>query len=236
MGVVWKTAAGPTTISLDIDLGSAQEVDAALLFGCTGATAAWTLRVRGADDAGFTTNVYVSAVVPFLAGSEMPTHGRGVGWWTKDDGAISRRYWRFTIAGVLASEQVTVGRVAIGKRNILERNFAFGGGWGIRDLGRVEWSPYGVMLRRRAARLRALGITFPNVRKDEVEQKVQPLIEMNAGQEPIVLVTDPAPDPQRQKRSWFGPIVGELGTVWRAATGWEWRVNLVDLVPIPKAG
>lgn len=232
-GVVWKSAGGASSVTLTLDMGAATAIDAALFFGCTGAAEGWTLTVQSADDSGFGTNLTTHAsAVPFLAGAAFPTHGRGVGYWTAASVPTARRYWRFTI-GSLANAQVTIARLAIGRRLTLERNFAFGGGWGVRDLGKVDFSRMGVRVRQRGAKLRTLGLSFPNVYKDEVEEKVQPLVEQVAGQEPIVLVTDPEDHAQRQRRCWFGHLTGELGTVWRTAAGWEWRANLIDLIPVP---
>jgi hypothetical protein len=236
-GVVWKSAGGSDNVSITVDLGSIQSVSSALFFGCTGAQTTWLLQIEGADNSAFTSNYYIytsNDPILFLAGSEMPAHGRGVGFWNRLAGGVSRRYWRFTISG-LGTAQVTIARLALGLRMALNRNFGFGGAYGVRDLGRVDFSAAGVLLRRRAAKLRTMGISFPSVHKDEVEEKVQPLIELAAGQEAIVIVTDPEAHAQRQKRCWLGVMVGEMGTIWPAAHRWEWRVNLVDLIPIPKA-
>lgn len=232
-GVVWKSNTGVGTISIVADCGMPHRIDTALFFGCTNASAAWTLSVQSADDAAFTVNptVHVSGA-PFLAGANFPTHGRGVGYWTTDAVLPPRRYWRFLIGGH-AGAAITVARLAIGRRLTLERNFGFGGAWGVRDLGAVDFSTTGNRLRRRAVKLRVLGLTFPAVRKDEALTKVQPLVELAAGQEPIVLVTDPAVSADRQKCCYFGHLTGELGQVWRSAVAFEWRANMIDLIPIP---
>lgn len=235
-GIVWKSAGGAASVVLTADMGAAVALDAALLFGCTAAQAGWTLTVEAADNAAYSVGLVVLAnAIPFLAGATFPTHGRGVGYWEADAPPAAKRYWRLTI-GNLANAQVTVARLALGAKMQLERNFAFGGGWGVRDLGKVDFSAQGVRIRRRAAKLRTLGLTFPAVRKDEAESKIQPLIELVAGQEPIVLVTDPEANALRQQRCWFGHLIGELGTIWRSPTAWEWRANLVDLIPIPRSG
>lgn len=236
-GVVWKTDTGAATRTLTLDLGAGVTAapDAALFFGCTGAVTGWTLAVDAADSADFATNYWsAGAAAQFLAGSTMPSHGRGVGLWVAASAPPARRYWRFTF-GSLSSAAVTVARVMLGTRLTLERNFDFGGAFGVRDLGNVDWSVQGNLLRRRAAKLRTLGISFSNVRKDEVVAKVQPLIELCAGQEAIALVTDPTADADRQLRCWGGIMVGDMGTIQRAAQGFVWRVNLVDLIAIPKA-
>ncbi|HVJ01922.1 MAG TPA: hypothetical protein VM662_07035 [Sphingomonas sp.] len=234
-GVVWKSLGGQSQVSVEVDLGSDQSIDTALFFGCTDASTAWTMGVQSATNAAFNTGLVTHAAgIPFLAGSVFPSHGRGVGYWAGDVGLPARRYWRFLIQS-LSNAPVTIARLAVGRRMTLERNFAFGGAFGVRDLGSVGWSPTGVLIRRRAAKLRTLGLSFPAVRKDEAEQKVQPLLELVAGQEPIVLVTDPATDSLRQQRCYLGNLTGELGTIWRTAAGWEWRANLIDLIPIPKS-
>jgi hypothetical protein len=232
-GVVWKSAGGAASVTVTVDLGSPVAIDCFLLFGCTAASASWTMSVYGGDDAGMNTGVvnYANAI-PFLAGVTFPSHGRGVGYWSADTPTAAKRYWRVSIEN-LSSAQVTVARIALGNKVQLARNFAFGGGWGVKDLGSVNFSARGVRLRRRAPKLRTLGLTFPAVTKSEAETKVLPFVELAAGQEPVVIVTDPSADSLRQLRCWIGHMTGELGAVWRTAAAWEWRANLVDLVPVP---
>jgi hypothetical protein len=235
-GIVWKSFGGASADALNLDLGAgnAKAIDLALFFGCTGATTSWQLSVAALNDD--LSVAWASASAQFLAGSTPPSHGRGVGYWRADPASPppAKRHWRFTFSN-LGGAQVTIARAAIGQAIALERNFAFGAAFGVRDLGRVEFSPMAALLRRRAARLRVLGLSFPAVRKDEAEGKIQPLLELSAGQEPIALVTDPDAHALRQQRCWMGWLEGELGTVWPRPSGFEWRANLVDMIPIPKA-
>ncbi len=237
-GIVWNSGAGAATRTLTIDLGAGYASlpipDAAMFLGCTGATTAWTLTVEAANSADFLTALWSGGTAQFLAGATMPTHGRGVGLWIAPTAPPARRYWRFTF-GSLSSAAVTVARLLLGTRLVLARNFQFGAAFGVRDLGSVEFSAAGVLLRRRAAKQRTLGFTFPNVQKDEVEALVQPLIELCAGQEVIALVTDPAAHANRQIRCWGGWMTGDMGTIWRAAHAWVWGVKLIDMIQIPKA-
>lgn len=235
-GVVWKSAGGAASASVTVDMGSPVAIDAALFFGCTDARTSWTLTVESADNGSFSSGLVTHATaIPFLAGATFPSHGRGVGYWSASAPTAAKRYWRFTI-GSLANAPVTIARLALGTKVQLERNFAFGGGWGVRDLGRVDFSAAGVRLRRRAVKLRTLGLSFPAVRKDEAEEKVLPLVELVAGQEPVVVVTEPDAHALRQQRCWIGHLIGELGTVWRTAAAWEWRANLIDLIPVSHEG
>jgi hypothetical protein len=233
LGVVYRSPpVGLVTITVDLGANPAP-VDALLLFGCTDAKAHWDMDVLASNAADFSAPVHASNGL-FLAGAEFPLHGRGVGFREIAGGLVQARYWRLAIY-MYGGGQLTVGRLVMGARLQLERNFAFGAAFGVRDLGNVQFSTSGVLLRRRAAKLRTLGLTFPSVRRDEVEARVQPLIEQAAGQEPIALCIDPDPHAQRQKRCYFGNLIGDLGTIWTRASGFEWRANLVDLVPIPKA-
>lgn len=233
MGVVWKSGAGVATQTLLIDLGGDVAADALLLLGCTGATGAMTLRVQAATAAqgpGFSSGFWDSGDMPFMAGAVMPVSNRGRAIWIAPSagGPPASRYWRVTIGG-LAGLAAVVARVVLGRKIQLQRNFQFGAAFGVRDLGSVDFSARGVLLRRRGAKLRSVGVTFGSVYRDEVEAVVHPLIEEIGISEPIALVTDPDADAQRQNRIWFGPLVGDIGTVWAKPGGFEWRANLVSL-------
>ncbi|MCK0531446.1 hypothetical protein [Sphingobium agri] len=233
MGVVWKTEAGAATRTITVDMGADVRIDAALLLGCTGASAAWTLKVQAATAAqgsSFSQLSYDSGDAPFLAGSVAPTSNRGRALWLPSSPAAipSARYWRFVISG-LGAAAVTVGRLILGRRIQLARNFQFGAAFGVRDLSTLDFSQYGVLLRRRGVKLRTVGISFGHTRRDEVEAKVQPLIEEVGNSEPIALITDPDAHEQRQNRIYFGPLVGDLSTIWNKPDGFEWRASLVSL-------
>jgi hypothetical protein len=231
LGVVWRSLAA-TSVDLIVDLGSDMLCDTAFLFGCDGATAAMTLQVSAstqAAGAGFSSPTWSGAVLPFLAGSEMPSNGRGVAMWQAPTPAPpAARYWRFRIAG-LANGAATVGRLALGKGLVLARNFALGAAFGVKDLGSVDFSRYGALLRKRGAKLRTVGISFSSIYKDEVEASVKPLLEQVGNTEPIALITDPTADSMRQRRAYFGPMVGDIGVTWRKATLFQSQANLVSL-------
>lgn len=228
-GVVWR-AAGAGHATLTIDLGEDRIADTIALFGATGALPGWLLRIRAATQAqgsGLENTVVDSGVVPFLAGAEMTHDGRGIAVWGGDN-QIAARYWHFDIDA--GAGTVEIARVVIGRRIRLARNFAFGAGFGVKDLGSIEWSRLGVMNRRRGAKLRTVSLTFNSIHKDEVEQAVQPLLEHVGVTDPIALVTDPSPHPMRQRRCFFGPLTGDtLATSWRRADAFSAPFNLVSL-------
>lgn len=233
MGVVWKSPEGAATRSLVVDLGADVAFDTIALFGLTGATPDWTLTVEAAAAAqgsGFPGGSWTGAPVPLLAGEAMPTSGRGKALWLAPEVSPppASRYIRLTF-GDLSDAAVTVARVVVGARIQFHRNFQFGAAFGVRDLGSFEFSARGVPLPREAEKLRSMGISFPHVHRDEVEAIVHPLLERIGNTKVVCVVTDPDPHEQRQNRMYFGPLVGDLGSVWARADGFEARVNIVGL-------
>lgn len=232
LGVVWKSDAAEGQ-ALYIDLGADTAFDTIALFGLTGATADWVWSVAAATTAqgpSFSGTFWEGSVETLLAGvgANAPVSGRGKALWLAPTVSPppASRYIRLGISGVGTK---IVGRAVVGQRVALQRNFAFGAAFGVRELGRVDFSRRGVMLRQRGAKQRSVGIAFPHVHRDEVEAVVHPLLERIGGTEPVMLVTDPDANAQRQNRMYFGPLIGDIGTVWARANGFEWRANLTAL-------
>jgi hypothetical protein len=158
------------------------------------------------------------------------TGGSGASLWSAPaDGRPAAVRYIQLVFGNLGGAAVQLARAAVGKRIQLARNFSFGGAFGVRDLGSLDFSPRGVLLRRRGVKLRTVGISFDNAFRDEVEGAIQPLIEAAGMTELVGLVTDPEPHAQRERRSYFGPLIGDTGTVQRTAVGWQWKCNLVSI-------
>jgi len=109
------------------------------------------------------------------------------------------------------------------------RDHLFGNGRSVPGRS-FELSVRGVPLWRRGTKLRTLGISFDNAYKDEVENTIQPLLAAHGSELPVFICTDPASDANRQRRCWFGPMIGEIGTIWARANGWRWSANIVSLI------
>lgn len=231
IGVVWQSSTGLSSVTLTVDLGADVAFDTACLIGCVGAQSAWTLQTEiatAAQGSGFT-GAWTGSTETFLAGTVSPRNGRSKALWQAPSGAPAiGRYVRFTIAS-LGSLPVTIGRIVIGQKIHMARNFSFGAAFGVNALGNVDFSINGVPLRRFGAKLRALGISFGHVHRDEVEEKVQPLLEVSGNDMPIMVVTDPDAHEQRQSRIYFGYLVGNIGTVWARANGFQAQINLVSI-------
>ncbi|MCW2366595.1 hypothetical protein M2341_002042 [Sphingobium sp. B7D2B] len=241
LGMVWKgQAAGTASQSFIVDLREDLPADTIALLGLSGAASSWLLQVSAATDAqgAFTGASHAWPAVPLLAGSVMFPSGRGRSYWEKPaTGPSAARYWRVTITTPANNTPVTVARVVIGQRLQPERNFSFGAAFGIRDHGKAEWSTRAVLLRRRGLKLRSTGLSFASLYRDEIENLVDPILAAVGATDPILLVTDPDPHAQRQNRIYFGPLIGDIGTIWaRANAGFQWQANVVDLEPIGDVG
>lgn len=215
---------------VNCDLGRDRTIDTVALFGLSGVPASATASVTYATEAqGFFTGQYAAWNEPTaLAGSAPMTTGRGVGLFSSAEPVVAR-YVQLAIFLPELGGIIEAARLVIGRRIALDRNFSFGAGFGVKDLGSLEFSRRGVLLRNRGAKLRTTSLSFSSVRKDEVEQLTKPLLERIGNTECVALVTDPAPDAQRQNRCYFGPLVGDLSQTWRRAGAWEAKINMVSI-------
>lgn len=233
MGVVWKSTAH-TLVSFYLDLGADVPLNTIILLGCDGATSSWSLAVSAntaAQGSDMTTPGYTAPSISFLAGANLPTSGRGISYWEAPANfPAAVRYLQLKITG-MSNASAVIARIVIGTRIQLARNFSNGIQLGVKELGGVDFSRYGGFLRSRGAKLRTLGLTFSSIYKDEVEAAVQPLLEQIGGTEPIAIVTDPAADPMRQRRIFYGPLTPDnLGTAQRKAKFWQAQLSMVSLV------
>lgn len=228
-GIVWRSS-GAALPWLKLDFGADVEFDTVALFGLRGSLGGTaTVRVAtAAQGSGFGAGAYteIATGVPILAGAAMPVSGLGVGLYSS---AIVRtaRYVMIQFAGL--ASWIEVSRAAVGARFRLERNYSFGAGEGVRDLGKLDFSSRGVLLRYRGAKLSTLSLTFSTVRRYEIEQLVRPMLKHIGNTECVAIVTDPDPHDERQNRSFFGPLVGDLGDTHRVADGYEVKFNQVGL-------
>lgn len=233
MGRVWRSDSGITQAAILIDLGSDQPLDTIALFGIGDGNGApssswiWSVELATNAQGPFTGAFWQGAGVSVLAGSELPMSGRGKALWLAPaDAPSAARYVRLAFAG-LSGAQLQIAVVAIGQRFQPQRNYSYGAAFGVRDLGRLDYSPRGVVLRRPGAKLRGMGLTFTAVRRDELEDTLQRLFERIGNTDPVVLVSDPDPHPQRQNRMGIGHLTGNLGSIHRQPGAFQAEVNFV---------
>lgn len=232
-GVVWQTAAYDNVEQLTLDLGKAQPVDTIMLFGvvlAAGVNPNMRVYLAADGDAGFANPVYTSAGQATLAGSAKSVNGTGATIWQAPAAAITCRYVRLEWGGFnQAGDPLTISRAVIGQRIVPQRNFTYGGSAGVRDLGSLDFSPRGVLLRRRGAKLRTVSLSFSSLYRDEVEGLVKPLLEQLGNTDMVALVTDPAAHAQLMNRCYYGPLVGDLGVTRRNAAAYEAKINMASI-------
>ena len=230
-GVIWQSTVEANP-AFTIDLGADTLIDTIMLFGLELAPTATMVRVLGSTAAagsGFGSPTATDGPVALYAGSAVPTNGKGVFYWTAPAGWPAVRYLMIQGQTGSGSYALRVSRFVVGKRIQLSRNFGFGAALGVRDLGALDFSRRGVLLRTRGVRLRTVSLTFSSIRKDEAEAQVRPLLEQIGNTDMVALCTDPTADTQRQNRCSYGPLVGDVQLKWRNAVAWEAGLNQVSI-------
>jgi len=229
-GLVCSLTESGGVCSVSFDLGADTTVDTLLVFGVEliPSNAGLFLYYSTAAAGPATGASPVDSSGSIYAGSVTPTNGKGVSYLAMST-PITARYFNLAIIGPGTTNPWRASRIVIGKRIQLTRNFSMGGAHGVKDLGTLDFSARGVLQRRRAAKLRTRGLTFSNVKKDELEASMLPLLEQIGNTDMVAIVTDPAVDAQRQNRCYFGPLVGDLSAVQRNVGNWETKLNLVSL-------
>ncbi|TVV75587.1 hypothetical protein FOY91_06695 [Sphingomonas solaris] len=167
---------------------------------------------------------------PYAGSAQLPSGELTLQWSAPLNGTPPiARYWRILIYSTTRF-YFQMRRVLIGRRFSPARNFSNGAAFGVRDLGTADFSRRGVLLRTRGAKLRTVGLTFSSLYKDELEEKLQPLLEYLGNTEMLALITDPDPHAQRSRRTFYGQLVGEVGSIQRRAGAWQAAINLVSLM------
>ena len=227
-GIVWRTSVNGYR-AIDVDLGADSAIDTVMMFGImNGATgASVNIYYKTSAGVGGSWLLALSGAALFAGTAPLPAGVTGTGIYDLGAG-VTGRYVRIELPSAFDG-LIRASRIVIGKRIQPERNFSFGAAFGVRDLGSLDFSRRGVLIRNEGKKLRTVGLTFSNINKDEVEAQTKPLMEEIGNTRMIALVTDPAPHAQRQNRCYFGSLVGDLGHVQRNARGWEAKVNVVSI-------
>jgi hypothetical protein len=231
-GIVWSSDVSLGYASIVLDMGSDVLINTIALFGITGVTGAAPLvQIQANTEAqgSFGAPFWLSTPEPLFAGSEVLQNGKQAALWIAPSVSPPpvARYWHIIASGVGAG--FTAARIVVGARLALQRNFSFGNAIGSRSFGRMEFNNRGVPLRRDGPKLRTRSLTFQHIYKDEVENGVAPYLQGAGNEVPLLLVTDIDPSPQRTRRMFFGPLVGDLSIIQRNAVGYQWQADLVSL-------
>ncbi len=228
MGMVLRANSNTAPAAALLDFGFVRPVDTvAVLEAVCRTSAALGISVAVGNDPTFASFIEQIDLTP--AATETPTlSGRGVGV-----GFFSTTHFcRYALVQVRSDNTFApeFARAVIGTRLQPGRNFSFGVGRGVNDLGTVEFAPRGAFLRRNAARRRTLGLSWQYLTEIEAEQQALPLLEAVGTTEALFACLDPDPDPSRIRRCYFGPLQGNPALSWRGRDRWEKRLQIVSLI------
>ncbi|WP_010545209.1 hypothetical protein [Sphingomonas elodea] len=220
--------ASPNAAALRVDLGADFAFDTIMVFGVTTLPASGTYAVLYST-AAVPGSFSVIATGPAYAGATARTDGKGVTL-VQLSAPIAGRFIQINYYAPAAGQSVELARVVVGRRFQPAIGFEYGAQFGVRDLGALDVSRRGVLLRNRGKKLRTVSLNFPAMTRQEAEGTAQKVMEQVGNTECIGLCTDPAADAELQNRCYFGPLVGDLGRTWATARGHEVRVNLLGLL------
>lgn len=225
VGLVLRTA---TAASLDarVDFGGAVAIDTAALLNTNVPTGA-LYRLEANTTSDFTTPAFTTGNLTLA--SEFGSADGFRHLLVTLTSSQTYRYWRFVVFGV-SGTQLEAAFLRMGVRYEPARNFDFGLSRGVRDLGEVEFSTRGALLRRAGKRLRLLGISWSFVSADEAERLALPLLERAGNGRFLLACVNSDASGERTRRLYFGPLEGNLGLTWRAHDLFEKRLTLASVV------
>lgn len=224
--------AGGNGASIRFDLGADTAFDTVLAFGVEllpQTAPQFVMRWATAAQGNFTGSYSQDTSGSCYAGSVLPVSGKGVSMLTLS-APVTARYVQLIWYAASAGQSLRISRIVLGRRFQPAIGFEYGAQFGVRDLGALDVSRRGVLMRSRGKKLRTVSLNFPALTKQEAEGTAQRLMDQVGNTECIGLCTDPTPDPERQNRCYFGPLVGDLSRTWASARGHEVRVNLLGLL------
>ncbi len=221
----------PNEARILFDLGADRIFDTIMIFGLEllPLNAGFRVEYATADQGYFTGARTTDTSASAYAGAVLPYSGKGVTLWQSAASATAR-YFALSFTTGSAGNAVRFARIVVGKRYQPGIGFEYGAQLGVRDLGNMDVSARGVLLRHRGRKLRTVSLNFPSQTKPEAEGAAMTLLEYAGNTECLALCVNPVPDPMRQTRCHFGPLVGDLSNTWRTAAAWEWRVNLLGVI------
>lgn len=228
MGMVARAASPGIAIGIRADLGAnPPPIDTFAALGLIGAADTTGAILQGGSDPTFASWSVEVTMTP--AATERATAaGRhhGLHLFATPQ---TWRYWYLRIT-TSVSLQLEIARLLLGTRVQPGRNFSFGVARGVRDLGEVSFSSRGAVLRRSGRRLRTLDLSWDFLTKAEAEGASLPLLESVGGTGFVLACLDPAADPERSRRLYYGPLAGNSAVTWRAADLWQKRLQMQSVI------
>ena len=226
MGMVYAGAVADAPIGVRLDFGAPVIADTVGVLGVLCSATAGAVMVFAGNDPTMATNSFSADLSPVGEVRD----GKGLHNIAAPIGAVGPyRYWLVRVAGP-AGVAPMMARVLIGARYQPATNFSWGVGRGVNDLGEVSHSPRGATLRRRARKLRTLGLSWQFLTEAEAEGQALPLLEEVGNTEYVLACLNPDAHPQRSRRMYYGPLQGDLSLTWRAYDMFDKRLQIESVI------
>lgn len=227
MGMIARSPAPGTAMYVRCDFGAAHFVDTVAVLNVFGASVGGSVSATIGNDATFSSYVEHLDITPEAAWIPSSNNfQQALGFFAT---ATPCRYL-LVQANVPTTFKPQMSRILLGKRYQPERNFSFGMARGVRDLGENEFAPRGGRLRRRAKKLRTLGLSWSFLTQAEAEGFALPLLEEVGNTDDVLACINPDADPERTRRLYYGPLEGNLGMSWRVANAWEKKLQIASVI------
>lgn len=203
IGLTWKSS-GATNLWARGDFGSAKSIDFMALVSAN-ALAGTTIRLRlGATQAAVDgTAGYDSAALTFISPSITRTDG--VYHSHLEIGSVqSFRWWRIDIAGHTGDFEAST--LVLGAAITPSRFYNLDFERGVRDLGSLDFTRWGVFDEEDGAIFRTLDFTMGWMAEAEYETSFRPMAETLGARGIVHVVFDPDPTTYRQAKTYLGVL------------------------------
>lgn len=201
-GMVWKSN-GNGGLYVRGDFGIARNVDFVALMSAN-ATSSTTIRVRLGDTQAEVdgTADYDSGALPFI--SPAITNPSGIYHSHLELPSVqNKQWWRIDIGGHTGDFQAST--LVMGQRITPSRYYDQGYGFGIDDLGTLQFGQTGVVNEEYGIILRTLRFRLSWLTEAEWEQTFRPILEGRGQRGFLYWCLDPEPHQYRQNKTYLGP-------------------------------
>lgn len=213
-----------STITLDIDLLSAQSINLFAIIGHSGSATA-TARVTAGAAAGAST--YNSGLLPFVTGTKQFTKSLFM-LFIKP--AQSYRYWRIEISDSAAA-YLDLGRLYVSNAFQPTYNMTYGFQQGVIDPSQEFATISGDSISLKRRKQRFVDLTLEDLTEDEVFGRVYPLDQYVGTTEDVLFVPDPDQLAYLQQQAIYGKIDAVQPNAITAFNRYSRQFKIKELLP-----
>ncbi len=199
-----------TSLTLDIDLGTATEINlVAVLFTNAGHDATWSVRAANKRSALARAPWLVAPRTPFPASPTARKRKHGFALFTP-----TRRRWLRVVmeGGTVRGGKLQVGRLIVSNALQPTWNHALGSSMARRPLVDEAVSRTGQVSRRLWQRRRILTLRYPELTEEELYGALMPIAEI-ADAEPVLIIQEPANTRYRMDKMFYGMLTVQTSKV-----------------------